>query len=81
MELILGNLYDIKMIRGGYITSNVKFVEYHDAKNSHETLYTFVTLSGVKIQLTRGLVENSILITNIINKVNYDTINDDDLYS
>jgi len=81
MALIPGNYYDIKMWRGGNIASNAKLIQSHDTTMSHEIQYTFITQTGMKIQLTRSLVQNSVKIINTnLDSVTLDFLTDTELY-
>ena len=81
MALILGNSYDIKMWRGGNIASNAILIQFHDTTKSHEIQYTFMIHSGMKIHLTRGLVENSVKIINSnLDNVTLNFLSDNELY-
>jgi hypothetical protein len=76
MSLVIGDLYDIKMCRGGFISSNARFVEFYDTVDPNGIIYMFITITGTKIKLTRRIVENSLYIF----KSNCNTVTDDDIY-
>ena len=77
MSLVPGDFYDIKMCRGGFISSNARFVEYYETNNPNDIVYLFITITGTKIKLTRRIVENSLYIY----KSNSSIITDDNIYS